>query len=406
MILHPRPMPRPLSTRNEEAAFYAVMAESPLDAVTPLVFADWKEEHGEAANAEIVRSVEVIRQRYQNLHLSRPDHLALLRGRELTERESQEVLEQIRTVLCADPQTITQQSLTAIEAQLARTLGTPPHAWERRRNLNPRNPEQLRSQYEFQRTLLASLDLLESQANQLGITGMDHRFHRLPSLEEIQSCLQSPDLQRKVEQGFNQLLLVPFALPLKRLLEAFKQGLSRNEPPFYGLDRRLPVLAHDEEADWGHDLVYFPRAFSRNHGGKTKLELLGSGKNGWDILLVEGNMTSIPPAGSGEIIGGRLQIESGKAASEYLHSLPADESGWTPETYILSFLQLLERTGGNKVLDVNSHSYLIGAFFASSHYDCVPMGSWAPLRRRVSLSHALVNERDPANGVRVAVRVM
>jgi hypothetical protein len=162
---------------------------------------------------------------------------------------------------------------------------------------------------------------------------------------------------------------VPFALPLVRgngvgpsFVGAWEECLRRNEQRIEGgLNRDRPVWMWEEGYDLrdgqGPDgdgrLVYLPKSFDQDHDGRTKAELLDADPlAAWQVLLIEGGLTNLPRRGRGTTVGGRPQIEAGRTQREYLASLPGDEAGWTPETYVTAFLTRLERTGD--VLDVET----------------------------------------------------
>jgi hypothetical protein len=377
-------MPRPLSAlTKDERDLYGALAAEPLDTLTPHILADATKDEGDEQRSLLLRQ-------------TRLPLLELLRGQSLTNDESDQVATRIRA-LVASPET---QPHLDQERELSAALG-PPHQQE---TLDPLNPENLRSQYDFQVTLLASLDLLEDHNGHRGITGIDHRFHLLPSLDVVQSRLATLALRRKVAQGFNQLLLIPFALPLQRLIEAWKRDLLRNEQMLGahgGLDREEPVGV------WGgfddEDLVYFPQHFAADHGGQTKEQLFsGDPFQAWQVLLTEGALTDIPRAGAGKTIAGRPQIEAGRTPRQYLAELPKDEVGWTPETYIAACCTALERTG--RPLDVQTFSYLTGSYLPAS--GVVPFAYWRPGCRRARLGGNVPAFGGPGDGARPAVRVV
>jgi uncharacterized protein (TIGR02996 family) len=391
----------PLSS-TDEGAFYERMRQAPFDSLPRLVLADWREEHNSPLRAEILRRVEDLRDRLTgSLRLARPDALELLRRTTLVEETCKHVLDQLKDVLQqADSSTLTQEQLIRFETTLSAAVGTPSPA----ETLDLRQPEHVKLRYDLQRTLLASLDLLEIQDCEEGITGIDGRFHLLPSLENIQRRLHAPGLQRKIEQGFGQLCLVPFALPFKSFLDAWRRGLLRSEHLLQeagGLDRTQPLYvwnAYDQE----ENLVYRPEHFTASHSGRTKRQLLQEGHPGWDILLVEGDLLEIPSEGQGTTVGRRPQITCSQTSEAYLRALSSDEIGWTPETYILHFLSTLEQRG--QVLDQETYTYLIGAFLPSSRD--VPGAYWDRYCRRARLSGSHPDYRLSSGGARVAVRVV
>jgi hypothetical protein len=271
----PRPLPAP---GTPEAAFYRKMVDAPNDSGLASVLADLREEAGDTNVPGVLRAVNELRGRFRDrFRLAQPTHLALVRGADLDDADCAPLVPPLRTLLDAGPYTVTQAMLSDIEWRLSALLGRPDPEGEAS---DLRSPEGLRSQYDLQRALLASLDLVTSQGDQLGITGIDGQFHPLPALDVIQARLESPALRQKVEQGFDQLLLVPFALPLKHLLDAWRQGLLRNRHMLKehgGLNRKEPLWVC--EAFMREDLVYFPQRFAADHGGQTKTKLLAASRN-------------------------------------------------------------------------------------------------------------------------------
>jgi hypothetical protein len=187
----------------------------------PLYLSDREEEIGFCNSAEIHRCIQAI---------PRLDHLARLRGHTLAEEECGRVAQTIRTLL-GNPLQMTSQAAGNLERELSAALGPPRCRGDFLTLLDPNgNLDALRlcEQYDFQVVLLASLDLLEAQNGHMGITGIDARFHPLPPVQDIQARLETPELRRKIAQGFNQLLLVPFGVSLAGLLDAWRRNLLRS----------------------------------------------------------------------------------------------------------------------------------------------------------------------------------
>jgi len=394
-------VPRPLSALTpDEQRLYTAQGADPLAADRQQILADTAEEQGQEQRAALLRQ-------------TRLSLLELLRGQALTEQESAQVAVRIHALLTSPA---LGQQATAMERELSSALGGPQRGNDMLELLDPEGNldiARLPEQYDFQVTLLASLDLLEYQSGHLGITGIDHHFHPLPPLSEIQRRLQTPALYQKVAQGFNLLVLVPFALPLKRLLDAWRQDLLRNEHLLQlhgGLNREESLWAWEEgfglREGQGPDedgrLIYTPQRFEADHGGHTKGQLLASKADGWQVLLTEGSLTNLPLAGQVQLIADRRQIEAGRTPREYLESLPQTEVGWTPETYIVAFLTHLERTG--QPLDTETLTYLIGSYAPTS--GLVPYADWNPWRRQAYLDGYHPGIDFPGSGGRVTVGVL
>jgi hypothetical protein len=383
-------MPRPLTDLlKHEQDLYGDLGANPLAVDTALLLADAAEDQGQEKRTALLRQQ------------SRTALLELLKGAALSEAECGTIL--------AEP------SLPEAERRIAQALGLPrvPASLP-----DVRTPEGLRQQYDYNVALLASLDLLTGHNGALGITGIDSHFHRLPSLARIEERLQAPLLRQKVAQGFHWLLLVPFGLPLPRLLDAWRRDLLRNEhlllQPYGGLDREDPVWVWEEPymlregrgPDEDGRLVYFPQRFGRRHGGRTKRQLLAADPSqAWHVLLIE-PLEDIPLAGQGQTIAGRRQLETDQKPRQYLRSLPAGERGWTPETYVAAFCAQLERAG--RVLDAHTTSTFIAAYLPAS--GGVPDGWWG-VGDHVGDHHVCLgcNFPDfggPRTGARSAVPVM
>ncbi len=261
----------------------------------------------------------------------------------------------------------------------------------------------LRLQYDLQVQRLASLGLL--QADEQGerfITAIDGKHYPLPAFEDVLARMQTAEMQKKLAQGFDTLLLVPFGLGLERLVAAWGDGLRRNAghvPELRDLNREQPVWQWEQYQR--EPLVYGPLRFASDHGGRTKEQILQEDGRGWDVLLVEGSMLDLPREGQGKRIGGRRQVECGRSAEEYLRDLPKGEVGWTPEAYIVRFLDALERS--DTVLDHQTLSLLTGAYLPSSRI--VPGAFWYPFYGRARLGGRGPDYRDPVDGARAAVRV-
>jgi hypothetical protein len=270
--------------------------------------------------------------------------------------------------------------------------------------LDPEHLDQtLRLQYDLQVRLLESLNLLEEEDDDRFLTAIDGKRYPLPAFEDVQARMQTPELQTKLRQGFDTLLLVPFGLPLERFTEALREGLKRNAGTLRGVgafNQNDPLWMWDQYQR--EPLAYDPRSFTDDHGGKTKEQLLAEGHRGWDVLLVEGGLQNLPRVSQGQTIGGRPQIECNRTPTQYLTDLRLrGESGLTPEAYVLQFLDTLERRG--QVLDIQTFSSLTGSFLPASRD--VPGAFWDPQGGQAILDWDDLGDRGPGIGVRAAVRV-
>ncbi|HBK33433.1 TPA: hypothetical protein DEP34_05150 [Candidatus Uhrbacteria bacterium] len=308
----------------------------------------------------------------------------------------------------------------------------------------------LHEQYDFQVYLLEQAGILKEGA----ILGIDGKTYPIPTLEQIAMRLfeRRETLRTKHDQGFTKLLLVPFGMSLDILQETFKQFLLdyKQSHPFFDLDTNQPLWAWEEYrgADIGDSprLVYEVGSFEdKNHGGKTKMEILEEEKNtlgrvhgdrerkAWTVLLLQPSnldeqdtetptgIASIPREGQGTSQGDivpRPPLEANKIPNEYLFILQKaeedenspyhNESGLTPEDWIMAFMLHLKETG--KPLDdvlnpTNTESYchLTGAY--SQYFINVPISGWNKGRREVIFSRTDPRTHYPDTGLRSGIVV-
>ena len=294
----------------------------------------------------------------------------------------------------------------------------------------------LQEQYKGQVEILKKAGILqELESGQLGIKGVDGKEYPLPAAEEVAERMEASKelVERKQEQGFTKLLIVPFGMKLDDLFDAYKQRIldhgqrgklfatkkaeddkTEHRAPL-ALDKDQPVWVWDDykEADVSGKLVYRPKQFSKKHQGKTKQEILKE-QGGWEIMLVE-DMPNIPREGNGETTKGRKQFEANDTPNNYLKTLnnaetkKADpyygEQGMTPEEQIIYAITHLEET--DEVVDDwqgnGSVSYQVGAYFPSS--GGVPSAYWDRDDRLAYLDRRSPDYRFDNCGVRPAVRI-
>ncbi len=310
--------------------------------------------------------------------------------------------------------------------------------------------KEIQGQYAIQKEILAKNNILELMPDgTLGITGIDQKTYPFPKLEQIQKELQkNPELKTKMEQGFSELNITPFALPLSKLTEAAAKIIKKhyaglpdpqdsqkritdpqktklfttkrdpNDPnekliPLE-LDESQPLWIWDkyQNADINKELVYFPKQFDQtNHQGQTKQEILKIPTvfPGYLITLQEKN-PNIPRENQGKTQKGRKQIEANKTPKEYLQKLQIDqiyqkESGTTPEEWLTKFLTHLEKT--DQVIDDyignGSAAYNLAGYFPAS--GDVSRAFWCRGGRRAFLRGSDAEHRLSHVGARSAVRV-
>src|SRR3989344_5420129 len=156
----------------------------------------------------------------------------------------------------------------------------------------------IKEQWSSQVKILSKLGILETfpDSKQLGIRGIDGKEYPVPKPEEIIKRLEANRemVLLKMEQGFTKLVMEPFAYSFDALSEKYKRAILRHhkdgkllatkdkptdldEP--LPLDENQPLYRWEDgysHCDTENKVVYFPKEFSKNHGGKTKKELLAT----------------------------------------------------------------------------------------------------------------------------------
>ena len=302
-------------------------------------------------------------------------------------------------------------------------------------------PPSLQEQYESQVETMQKLGMVEVfKSGELGIKGIDGKEYAIPTQAEIVERIEAKKelVERKQEQGFTRLLLVPFGMKLDDLIEAYKQRIldhSQKGKLFATKkdsgDPSMPLELNESQPLWKWDgynnadatgeLVYNPKEFSKNHKGETKQEVLAR-QGGWQVLFIE-DMPNIP-RDNPKTKGGRTQIDTGGSSikkyikrgenipspAEYLKALNKEpayngESGMTPEEQLTYAILHLEET--DQVIDDyrgnGSISYQIGAYFPSS--GSAPSAYWSRGDRQANVDRNSPDNRNDNCGVRPAVRL-
>ena len=269
------------------------------------------------------------------------------------------------------------------------------------------------------------------------MTGIDGKVYPMPSYDTLVSRLaeRKEFLEIKADQGFTKLLLVPFGMSLDAMILKFKAHLLEYKKGHaaFALDENQPVWVWEDGyngADANGTLVYNPISFDASHTGATKTEMLARQEvdndtvAGWRVLLLQGDENSkgykgIPRDGQGRTEGTRIprqDIEAGKTPRAYLADQLAasgeqgsayrNESGITPEEWIVMFMAHLEETGkpmDNYQNGADSIAYLTGAYFTAS--GDVPSAYWHRDARQANVDRSVPVFVDGNLGVRSAVRV-
>ena len=295
----------------------------------------------------------------------------------------------------------------------------------------------LPKQYTEKAKILNELGLLEilPEAKDIGIVAIDGKEYPMPEQEDIERIFRENKevFKKKMEQGFTEMEIVPFGLPLERLIKTAEKAIlnhhkegklfsNRNNPEDESeelvpleVDENHPLYFWDgyNNADINGEMVYFPLSFDKDpekHRGKTKDQIIKETKQGFQIILREKNL-NIPRAGKGETIGGRKQIEASQTPHEYLKKIQTEEGyineeGQTPEDWLTIFLTHLEKH--NQVIDDyqgnGSLAYNTGAWFPVR--GSVSYARWGRGSRRAGLDCGGPGAQGGGCGARGRVRVL
>ena len=236
-----------------------------------------------------------------------------------------------------------------------------------------------------------------------------------PSVEAIQHALESnANLSEKMQQGFTNILTVPFGLSRGELTNEMQRAMwvhseDRNLRSSDGKNIVLPLKILDNQESMDSP-VYLPDRFDpQDHGGRTKKQLFEKAKfPGWQVFLTE-NLQNIPLQGTGKIIGGRDQVEAGRTSSDYLRMFQgADythEIASTLEAYQALFLMHLLQTKG-EVLDSSAARRVcmcLGEYFPKANR--IPCAASDQGANQILFNVASPNFSVPACGTRTMVKV-
>ncbi|MFZ2192880.1 MAG: hypothetical protein WAV31_01435 [Candidatus Moraniibacteriota bacterium] len=307
---------------------------------------------------------------------------------------------------------------------------------------------ELKNQYESKAKILNQLGIIspmprtwidennETQIDgtdvKMRILGIDGQTYDLPRMEEIKTAiLENKEMfEKKMKQGFTDLNIIPFAMPLDQLIKTMERTLIKHhkEGKLFTLKKNIddenekleplelgsePVNKWEgyDNADTEGKIVYYPKKFIRdNHQGQTKKEILEKTKKGFIVTFNEKN-PNIPKENQNEIIGERKRLEANKASNDYLEMLQTEaqyqnEQGQIPEEWIAKFLTTLEKY--NQVIDGyrgnGKASFQLGAYFPFSGN--VPNAYWFRAGRRANFGRYDPEYRNGDYGARSSVRVL
>ncbi len=292
---------------------------------------------------------------------------------------------------------------------------------------------ELPRQYEEQARFLDGLGFLQilPESGKYGIVDEEGREYPFPEYEDIKQEIRKNKevFEKKFNQGFTELRITPFALPIQRFFDAIEEELKRQykngilkstNKDKLDLDTKEPLYR------WGgyqkQTSVYFPTDLEKkNHGGKTKRQLLESETSSFPGFLVsfEESNPNIPREGRGETKGGRPRLEAGLSPKEYFDLLKKPEyqheSGLTIEDWIIRFLSALHKDGtviddwDTKDADGNENASacfnLATLFPEEGEHGVVSYAFWNRDVAQAIADGYGVSGRDPNDGSRSLVRV-
>lgn len=296
----------------------------------------------------------------------------------------------------------------------------------------------LKEQYLAQVKVLYQSGILENfavdpsqdrYAPEMGITGINGEQYIMPSYEDILIRLQNPEkrarLEKKIDQGFTQLQLVPFALPLSVLFNRLREVLLKvnketgikstngtklelnTDAPLYVWDQLVQgdnPDSKDKQIEYG--VTNYDGKTKAERGGKFKNELLANPDNAWELSLIEANL-DIPAEGKGKTIAGRKQLEANKSSKDYLKLFQTDpqyrgENGQTPEgaAYEAIAALLQRQTAINDYQGSGKINFCVGSYGSGG----IPLLCWRRNSRRPFVGRYDPGARDDGYGCRPAAR--
>ena len=266
---------------------------------------------------------------------------------------------------------------------------------------------EIKKQYNEKLEILKNNKIIEKlpKCKEWGIIGIDGQEYPVPNLSDIRQEIRKNQefFKLKMSQGFTQIEIVPFAMPLDKLIDITGKAILRHhkenklftakKDPSDENEKLEPLELDENEPIWnweGYDqadekgtLAYYPKEYTDDQQGKTKKQIIQDPKQtftGWNIILREENV-NIPAENKGKTINKRKQIEANQSSNKYLKTIQTDkqykgESGMTPEDQLTMFLTYLEQT--NQAIDDykgnGKASFQLGAFFSADGY--VPHFYW------------------------------
>ncbi len=299
----------------------------------------------------------------------------------------------------------------------------------------------LKEQYLSQVRVLYKSGILENFAvdpeqgrytPEMGIIGIDGQEYILPSYEDLLERLKDPEkrklIEKKADQGFAKLQLVPFAMPLTVLIQRYKEVLLKThkesgikstdstklelntEDPLYVWEDLLqcdnPETSPDKQMEYG--VTTYDAKTKEARGGKYKSELLNENPtNAWHITLIE-DLPDLPAENQGQTISGRKQIEPNKSSKQYLQEFQTNpqyqsESGQTPEEALTTWLTYLQekKTAIDDYQGQGKINWLVGQYLSGR----VPNFHWNRGSRQPALYGDIPVNSFSNNGCRPSASV-
>lgn len=274
-------------------------------------------------------------------------------------------------------------------------------------------------EYTQQVGLLERIGILETLriSGKRGIMGINGQEYPIPSIAEIAKTISKEKgdfLVKKFEQGFDSLMIVPFAQSFDEFIKPYTRILRDLSiaKSLVASDNTILNLAYNDPIQIGpsyyaHEnyIIYYPQRLSKDdHGGKTKQQLLDGG-NAWEIKLIEG-LREIPRNNTITLTqGGRDSLVFDLLPSKYLEIIQKNEQfkgekGFTIEDWLMLAINRL-----------HMDQYQIDAI--PINCGCLNLGTY--LKNLNSVSKAeyrfgavcleLQNDNTGGNGTRTSVQI-
>jgi hypothetical protein len=225
------------------------------------------------------------------------------------------------------------------------------------------------------------------------LKAIDSKKYAPPSVQDIQRAM-TPDKLRLINTFQKPMLIMtPIGCSLADLIQKFdaqKGAMAVHNPTKNWWNTNVT-----ESDTFNHDItgefVYHPTRYDpKNHGGKTKEQLLADPSNtfkGWQVLVVEGAETTPNLNETAEdILAADLQKKL---------------TGLTPEDDLM--LQAEGLLSGQP-FESSTSKWLTGCYLKNLHG--VPHSDWRPVGAQVGFDGRRPGYRNPSLGSRPAVRLL